>query len=186
MNVHNQLVITAAASAALALAALTCGCNGDEDETSPVGPGNGGSITIDRITFTWKPEGKNLNATVKAPTTGWVAVGFDPAVVMKDANLIIGYVKDGQVFIRDDYGDGLFGHDADVNGGGQDNVTNKRGKEEGGATEISFTIPLDSGDERDRKLVVGQTHKVLFAYGPDGADNFKTQHQVRTKTDLKI
>ena len=69
MNVHNQLVITAAASAALALAALTCGCNGDEDETSPVGPGNGGSITIDRITFTWTPEGKNLNATVKAPTT---------------------------------------------------------------------------------------------------------------------
>ncbi|MEE9457194.1 MAG: DOMON domain-containing protein [bacterium] len=185
MDARTQLITTAVAAAALAFAALTCGCNTAEDEP-PVGPGDGGSITIDGITFTWKPEGKNLNATVKAPTTGWVAVGFDPAIVMKDANLIIGYVKDGQVFIRDDYGSGLFGHDADVNGGGQDNVTNKSGKEEGGVTEISFTIPLDSGDERDRKLFVGQTHKVLFAYGPDGADNFKTQHQVRTKTDLKI
>jgi hypothetical protein len=183
MRIFTRFVILAAA---LACAALTCGCNGDEDETPTVTPGNGGSITIDRITFTWQPEGKNLNATVKAPTTGWVAVGFDPAIMMKDANLIIGYVKNGQVFIRDDYGSTLINHKGDVYGGGQDNVTNKRGKEEDGVTEISFTIPLDSGDERDRKLVVGQTHKVLFAYGPDGADDFKTQHRVRTWTYLKI
>ncbi len=179
-------LLAATAATTLALGSLICGCNADEDEPPPVGPGNGGSITIDRITFTWKPEGGNLNATVKAPTTGWVAVGFDPAVAMKDANLIIGYVKNGQVFIRDDYGSELTGHDADVNGGGQDNVTNKSGKEEEGVTEISFTIPLDSGDERDRKLVVGQTHKVLLAYGPNGADNFTTQHRIRTATDLKI
>ncbi|HUV86918.1 MAG TPA: DOMON domain-containing protein [bacterium] len=186
MRNRARLMVTAAASAALAFAVLTCGCNGDEDGTPPVNPDNGGSITIDRITFTWKPEGKNLNATVKAPTTGWVAVGFDPAIAMKDANLIIGYVKDGQAFIRDDYGSTLVNHKADVNGGGQDNVTNKRGKEEDGVTEIGFTIPLDSGDERDRKLVVGRTYKVLFAYGPDGADNFKSQHHVRTWTRLKI
>ncbi len=186
MPILTRLIIPAVAAALLASAVLTSGCNGDEDETPPVGPGNGGSITIDRITFTWKPEGGNLNATVKAPTTGWVAVGFDPATVMMDANLIIGYVKDEQVFIRDDYGNSLFGHAADVTGGGQDNVTNKRGTEEGGATEISFTIPLDSGDERDRKLVAGETYKVLFAYGPDNADNFKTRHKVRTWTPLKI
>jgi len=186
MRIFTRLIITAAAVAVLTSAVLTCGCDGDEDGTPPVNPDNGGSITIDRITFTWKPEGENLNATVSAPTTGWVAVGFDPAVVMKDANLVIGYVEDGEVFIRDDYGDTLFGHDADVNGGGRDDVTNKQGKEEGGITEISFTIPLDSGDERDRKLVTGETHKVLFAYGPDGADDFFTKHEVRTWTRLKI
>jgi hypothetical protein len=186
MDARTQLITTAVAAAALSFAALTCGCNTAEDEPPPVGPGNGGSITIDGITFTWTPEGKNLNATVKAPTTGWVAVGFDPAVAMMEANLIIGYVEKGQVFIQDDYGSALTGHDADVNGGGQDNVTNKSGKEEGGVTEISFTIPLDSGDQRDRKLVVGQTYKVLFSYGPDGADDFRTRHQVRTATNLRI
>lgn len=185
MNAPARFIAQAAAAAALTLGLLICGCNTAGDEP-PAGPGNGGSITIDRITFTWKPEEGNLNATVKAPTTGWVAVGFDPAVAMKDANLIIGYVKDGQVYIRDDYGSGFTGHRADVNGGGQDNVTNKSGKEEGGVTEISFTIPLDSGDERDRRLVAGQTYKVLLAYGPDGADDFTTQHRIRTSTDLKI
>lgn len=186
MRIFARLIVPAAASAALAFAVLTCGCNGDEDGTPSANPGNGGSITIDRITFTWQPEGKNLNATVKAPTKGWVAVGFDPAVAMMEANLIIGYVEDGRAFIRDDYGSALTNHKADVSGGGQDNVTNKRGKEEGGVTEIGFTIPLDSGDERDRKLVVGRTYKVLFAYGPDGADDFKTRHRVRTWTLLKI
>ncbi len=186
MSPYPKLLFPMAAVAALIPVVLSCACNTAEDEPPPVGPGNGGSVTIDRITFTWKPEGGNLNATVKAPTTGWVAVGFDPAMAMRDANLIIGYVKDGRVFIRDDYGSALTGHDADVNGGGRDNVTNKRGTEEGGATEIDFTIPLDSGDERDRKLVVGQTYKVLFAYGPDGADDFTVQHQTRTATSLKI
>jgi hypothetical protein len=186
MAVPARHILAAVGAMTFALGVLICGCNAAEDEPPPAGPGNGGSITIDRITFTWKPEGQNLNGTVKAPTTGWVAVGFDPAVAMMEANLVIGYVKDGQVFIRDDYGSTLTGHDADVNGGGQDNVINKSGKEEGGFTEVNFTIPLDSGDERDRKLVVGQTYKVLFAYGPNGADNFTTQHQVRTATNLKI
>jgi hypothetical protein len=184
MRIITRLLIPAAA-AALAVAVFTCACD-DEDETPSANPGNGGSITIDRISFTWKVEGKNLNATVKAPTTGWVAVGFDPAVVMKDANVIIGYVQDGEVVIRDDYGDTLFGHRSDLDGGGTDDISNARGKEQNGSTEISFTIPLDSGDECDRKLAPGETHKVIFAYGPNGADDFFTVHEVRTWTNLKI
>jgi len=186
MSAYVRLIVKAAAATVLIPTALICGCNTAEDEPPPAGPGNGGSITVDGITLTWKPDGQNLNVTVKAPTTGWVAVGFDPTVGMKDANLIIGYVKGGQTFVRDDYGAAPTAHQADASGGGRDNVTNKRGKEEGGATEISFTIPLDSGDGRDRKLVVGQTYKVLLAHGPNGADDFTTQHRKRTAANIKI
>jgi hypothetical protein len=160
-------------------------CNTADDETPPAG-GNGGSITVDGIDLTWKPEGQNLHITVKAPTTGWVAVGFDPSVGMMDANLILAYVAGGSVVARDDFGTAVNSHDADINLGGADNVTNPTGTEEAGSTEVAFTIPLDSGDPYDKKLVVGQTYKVLLAYGPDGADDFAIKHAVRTAANIRI
>lgn len=186
MSGRAKLLIKAVVAAASISAVLVGGCDTADDEPPPAGPGNGGSITINRITLTWKPEGENLNVTIRAPTNGWVAVGFDPSIAMMDANIIIGYVKGDQVFIRDDYGSTLTSHKADVDGGGRDNVTNKRGKEEEGATEIGFTIPLDSGDKRDRKLVVGRRYKVLLANGHYGEDNFTSLHKTRTAVDIEI
>jgi hypothetical protein len=121
-----------------------------------------------------------------APTTGWVAVAFDPGVGMNESNMIIAYVAAGTVFIRDDFGTSPTGHDADTNLGGVDNVTAATGKEENSATEISFTIPLDSGDPYDKELIVGQTYRVLLASGPDGSDDFSSRHEVRTTVNITI
>lgn len=176
-----RVITFAGMGAVLALSA----CNTADDETPPAG-GNGGSITVDGIDLTWKPEGQNLHVTVKAPTTGWVAVGFDPSLGMMDANLILAYVAGGNVVARDDFGTAVNSHDADTNLGGVDNVMNPTGAETAGSTEVSFTIPLDSGDTYDRKLVVGQTYRVLLAYGPNGADDFTIQHAVRTAANIRI
>ncbi len=50
-------------------------------------------ITGAKITLEWKIDGPDLEVILTAPTRGWVPVGFDPSSLMKDANLIIGYVK---------------------------------------------------------------------------------------------
>lgn len=184
MRKRASIPVIAFAAGVGALLALSA-CNTADDETPPTG-GNGGSITVDGIDLTWKPEGQNLHVTVKAPTTGWVAVGFDPSVGMMDANLILGYVAGGTVTTRDDFGTSVNSHDADINLGGIDNVANPAGTEEAGTTEVRFTIPLDSGDAYDRKLVVGQTYRVLLAYGPNGADDFAIQHTVRTAANIRI
>jgi hypothetical protein len=177
-----KLAIAAGLATALALGA----CNTADDEPPPAGGGNGGSVTVDGITLSWQPEGQNLHVTVKAPTTGWVAVGFDPSLGMKDANLILAYVAGGNVVARDDFGTAVNSHDADTNLGGADNVTNLTGAEAAGATEVSFTIPLDSGDAHDRKLVVGRTYRVLLAHGPNGADDFTIQHAKRTAVNIRM
>jgi hypothetical protein len=179
--VPSKLVVAAGLGMALVFSA----CNTADDEPPPAG-GNGGSVTVDGITLTWQPEGVNLHVTLKAPTTGWVAVGFDPSLGMKDANLILAYVAGSNVVARDDFGTAATAHDADTNLGGTDNVLNPAGKEEAGATEISFTIPLDSGDAYDRKLVVGQTYRVLLAYGPNGADDFTIKHATRVAANITI
>ena len=86
---------------------------------------------------------------------------------MKDADIIIGYVKDGQVTISDDFGVGVTAHMPDDRKGGTSNVTVVGGSEAGNTTTLEFTIPLKSGDDKDGVIDPGGDTKVMFAYGPD-------------------
>jgi DOMON domain-containing protein len=138
------------------------------------------------VTVQWKIDGSNLSVQMSAATTGWIAVGFDPSRQMADANIIIGYVSDGTVFLRDDFGTGNVRHGADVENGGTDNLTAVEGEESNGMTAISFTIPLDSGDSMDKPLAAGSTYKVIVAHGPNDADDFGTYHGSRGSFEAKL
>jgi len=130
----------------------------------------------------WKFDGQDLEIVLTAPTTGWVAIGFDPSTMMKDANFILAYVKDGQVSAIDQYGSQLTNHSPDTTLGGTDDVTAVSGSDDGNTTEVTLRIPANSGDKYDHALAPGEEHTVLLAYGPK--DDFETQHTARGKLKL--
>lgn len=174
-------------SGALLLVAVSVMWAGGAQEVTPQQAGDGYKvITTDELEFRWKIEGENLKVEVTAPTTGWVAVGFDPSRAMKDADFIFGFMKDGELSILDHFGNGAFSHKADTELGGTDDIISASGKEADGSTTLEFAIPLNSGDEYDVVLGTEQQHTVLFAYGPDGADNFSKKHTFRTKVSLQL
>lgn len=127
-----------------------------------------------------------LQVALSAETTGWISIGFDPSRMMADANIIIAYVKDGELHIADDYGTGPMSHDRDTAHGGTHDIVAATGREEEGVTAVEFTIPLDSGDDMDKPLVPGNTYLVLVAHGPDGADDFTTYHANRGSFELEL
>jgi len=140
-------------------------------------------VDVDNMTFQWKMDGDSLHVGLKAKTASWVGIGFNPTDGMKGANFILGYVKNGKVKITDHYGTTARQHSKDSKSGGQNNISNAAGNEAGGFTEISFTIPLNSGDAKDGVIMPDKENVVLLAYGP-GRDSFKTRHAF--KTALKI
>jgi len=146
---------------------------------------NGGYTTVEKngIKFSWKINNNMLDCKVSAPATGWVSVGIDPVSMMAKADIIIGYVKDGKVFIQDGYGTGSVSHKADVDLGGEDNIVNSAGTEKDGITEIIFSIPLDSNDKYDNKITKGK-HKIILAYS--AKDDFKSKHISRTSVEIEI
>ncbi|MBT3274372.1 MAG: DOMON domain-containing protein [Spirochaetales bacterium] len=164
------------------LTAAIAFAGGDEEEASEsmVLPGysqaGNDSHSFD---FQWQVDGDSLNVQIMAPTTGWIALGFDPSNKMADANILIGYVADGKAFLRDDYGIGQVKHGPDTAEGGEENFSNLDGGEADGGTMLSFTIMLDSGDAYDKVLEEGKTYKIIYAYGPNGKDDFGSYH---TKT----
>lgn len=136
--------------------------------------------------FSWRFLDNEIEFTVTAPTTGWVGIGFNPSRMMKDAQYILGYVADGQLYVRDDYGTGNTTHAPDGSVGGDQHVRPVSGKEDGGVTTIIFALPLEAQDAFDTDFTKGNTYKVLLAYGANGADNFTSIHRARDSAEVLL
>ena len=170
----------------LALCFMCDSAGDDETATGPSEPDAEGYITVTAagVTLKYRVDGDSLRCILSAQTTGWVAAGFDPSSRMKDANFIIGYVADGTVTVRDDWGTQVMSHQSDESLGGNANVRAIQGEETNGITEVEFIIPLDSGDAFDRTLSVGQSYPVLLARS--GMDDINVQHSSRGQTTITL
>jgi hypothetical protein len=140
---------------------------------------DGGNMVV-----SWKIEGDNITFTMKAKTTGWVAVGFNPTTMMKDANILIGRVKKGKAKVEDHFGISSIKHKKDKRARGKSNVSNVSGSEENGWTTLSFTIPLDSKDKADQPLDPKAETTLLLAYGKK--DSFKDKHSFVKSLKVKL
>lgn len=137
------------------------------------------------MSFAWKIVDDNLHVKISAKTTGWVGIGFNPEDQMKGADYVLGYVKNGKVSLRDDYGDSARNHKSDEKLGGQDNVTTIGGEEKGGTTTLEFSIPLNSGDKYDSVLEPDGDTVVLLAYGGK-RDSFRSKHKYRGSFKINL
>ena len=137
------------------------------------------------MTFAWKVAESELFVKISGKTTGWVGIGFNPVDQMKGADYIIGYVKDGKVELRDDYGDSERSHKADEELGGTSDVTVIGGEEKGGTTTLEFSIPLDSGDTFDT-VIDPQGETVVHLASGGKRDSFISKHQFRTTITVNL
>jgi len=142
-------------------------------------------IDVKGMSFLWKIDGDKIHIKLVAKTNGWVGIGFNPTKIMKDANFILGYVKNGKPAMTDHFGTGERKHERDKKLGGESNISNIFGKEENGKTEIGFTFPLNSGDSNDREIRVDQDTTILLAYGA-GRDSFRAVHKFRTSITVNL
>ena len=142
-------------------------------------------VKAKNMTFAWKVDGDRLHAKMSAKTKGWVGVGFNPSKKMKDANFILGYVKDGKAEVADHFGTKATGHGEDSKKGGSDDVTLVAGTEDNGLTTIEFTLPMNSSDKMDGTLTADGDTILLLAYGPD-RDSMKPRHKFKTTMTVNL
>lgn len=136
--------------------------------------------------FTWETEGDRLVMTLSSETTGWIAFGIGATSVMKDANIIMLWVDDemGIAMAEDHFGTGKFKHTNDLDLGGSQEVQVLSSRQTENQTEISFSIPLDSGDEYDKVLERGETYRLLLASNRN--DKITWKHNKKYATDIEI
>ncbi len=137
------------------------------------------------MSFSWKIDDGNLYIKLKAKTTGWVGIGFNPTKGMKDANFILGYVEKGKVAFSDEFGDSPVNHKSDEELGGTNDITVIEGEEEEKSTTLKFSIPLDSGDKYDSVLDPQGKTKVLLAFGGN-RDSFRSKHKSHSTITVNL
>jgi len=141
--------------------------------------------TVVGVDVYWRNNAEQLRVGLVSPGTGYVAIGFDPEVQMQGANMIIGFMQEGELHIRDDYGTQTIAHTQDTNRGGSDNILASAGSEWPDQTVIEFIIPLDSGDAYDKPLVAGNTYPILVSYH-DLRDGFSARHSGRGAGEITL
>lgn len=143
-----------------------------------------GEMSYGNYEIRWINDDQYIYIGIKAKTTGWVAIGFEPTSGMKDADMVFGFVQGGKTVISDQFSTGTYGpHSPDTELGGTDDILESGGKEEGGFTIIEFKRTLDTGDQYDKALAEGAI-KIIWAYGPD--DEITKKHAVRGDGEISI
>lgn len=125
----------------------------------PAGHGySGGAMTV-----SWKIDDEHLYMALNGSTRGWLAIGFEPAEWMKDADMVLGFV-DGSARVLDEYSTGNYGpHVDDTLLGGTDDILEHGGRSYGTHTVVEFRRKLNTGDRFDKVLRPGQSVSIIWA-----------------------
>jgi hypothetical protein len=124
----------------------------------------------------WSTDGEFIYMGLKARTSGWVAIGFQPDSDNKKENVdfILGYVTAFSSKVFDMYSVNEEGpHPLDTELGGTDDILQFATGEADGYTIVEFKRQLDTGDIYDKLLTEG-VHKVIWAYSVD--DGLYAEH----------
>ncbi|MEQ9412316.1 MAG: DOMON domain-containing protein [Cyclobacteriaceae bacterium] len=136
------------------------------------------------MVFEWRIEGAHLRCKVMAPTTGWVAIGFNTHSQLSGTHLIMGAVEQEFYRIDDRYIVAPGNHRSMIQMGVEDQITLKSGREWQGKTVIEFVIPLQSKDKYHLQLNEGSEYHLLMAFSAE--DDFDHHSMMRTSTKIKL
>lgn len=141
----------------------------------------GGQLAADgeNFIFYWQLSGESVYLAIRARTSGWVSIGFEPSQVMADADMIFGWVNpDGSAGALDCYSTGLFGpHPPDEDLGGGQHISAFAGSERDGITSFELVRPLAAGDEYDKPLAAEGQIKIIWASAD--SDDYEAPHNRR-------
>ena len=134
-------------------------------------------IRMEQMIMHYSIEHDSLHVHLRAPTRGWLAIGFHNKNNIIGNDLKMLRVIDGMVQGEDQFVTGFQQHPEDKSVGGDNHLFLKGGRETDIFTEIWFSIPLQSGDQYDFSHVAGKGCWVMLAYSV--SDDFQHHSRMR-------
>lgn len=140
------------------------------------------SVTLGEMTWTCAHEGDHLVMTLRAPTTGWVGIGFNQSNDIVGSDLLLLHVEGGEAKAQDMYVKGIGNPKPDTSLGGSTDVEIIAYEETAEYTSISFRRPYPTSDPYDYVLAPDQEFWLILAYST--ADDFS--HHSRMREHQKV
>jgi hypothetical protein len=130
---------------------------------------SGGDMEI-----SWKNDANLLYVALNGSTKGWISLGFEPTVWMKDADIIMGSVENGKAIVFDENCTGNYGpHLNDTELEGTYDILEFGGEEHGNRTVIEFKRKMNTGDRFDKAFIPGQNVSIIWAMADKTSEEVK-------------
>lgn len=139
------------------------------------------------MTIEHKSNSSEYIITLKAKAKGWIAVGFGRTVIMKDAEMILGYIKNGECVYSHDFGVSQIKH---VPISTLDPIlqtpmlTLISAEEKDGVTTIVFSRPSTLKGKYYKEFARGK--KMEFMYALSAQDDGVSKHAERGAIDIVL
>lgn len=124
---------------------------------------------------------------MKGKTTGWVAVGFGQTKAMKNAEMILGYIKDNKPYLSHEFGTGSYSHEliANLSKTSNDNsIKLLETKEQNDWTYFKFLRFINVSGEQLKSFQSGDIINFMYALSPK--KNPEKKHKERGYLQIKL
>lgn len=135
------------------------------------------------MTCTYNLQGDSIEIELKAPTLGWLAIGFNSENSIVGSDLKQLTIRKEQVYYEDQFVQAFQTNPPDVSHGGESNVTIINGVEKAGSTTIKFRIPMQSTDKYDFKHCTEKDFWLILAYSQ--SDDFEHHSTMRKHVKMR-
>jgi hypothetical protein len=121
---------------------------------------------------------------VEAPTSGWLAIGFNTSSAIEGNYLIMGHVVKGITTVIEHFtiSAGNYKSFNDLNVASS--IENESGQENNNQSKIKFSLPVKANNPFAKHLVAGTNYTLLLAYSQE--DDFLHHSIMRTTIDIKL
>jgi hypothetical protein len=144
------------------------------------------TVSIADVQLSWRFDEELVYFELGAPTNGWLGIAFGPTPslgigAVGGAGVVAGYIDDGEVVVRDDFGCESYAHCPDTSLGGGDDLVAISGEQSEGWTEIRFAMPRQAAEPFDTGIDPGDSLDVVVGYGflDRLEDNWFARHKIR-------
>lgn len=141
-------------------------------------------VEVNDMKFSYLVDRDSIYVTLRAPTLGWVGVGFNNQNNIVGSDLLLFHIIDGETEVLDMYVAGLGNPKEDERNGGEMSIRSIKGIEKNEFTQVTFSRAMDTADLYDFAHQKGKSFWLILAYSLH--DNFSHHSRMRKHILLKL
>jgi DOMON domain len=141
-------------------------------------------LEVNGMIVNWVIKDKYIEFQLSAPTTGWLAIGFNETDALPGTYLVMARVQQDVVQVVEHKTLAPGDYQPITVLGGQAAIMVLSGKEQGNATTVQFRISQQVADGFHKQLLPGSKWRLLVAYSRE--DDFKHHSMMRTNIAITL
>lgn len=132
----------------------------------------------------WHYENHKIFFEMKAPTNGWVTIGFNTSENLTGAYLLMGRIINKKAEIVEHYTSSPGNYSPIASLGGEIKVSEVEGQQKNGETFLQFSLPVLAKDTYRKNLSQGKEYVMILAYSQE--DDFQHHSIMRTSIQVEL